>query len=131
MSDQNKKRRNLALIAGILAIGLVAATIAGSQFMTAAAQQPQTQTTDDRSTVSTTGSGSVKVNPDKVSVNIGVETKSNTTAADATAANAKLMDKVRKGGAGSFGPVPMAPTGPDKIGDGELKEAIAWILEQG
>ena len=94
MSDQNKKRRNLALIAGILAIGLVAATIAGSQFMTAAAQQPQTQTTDDRSTVSTTGSGSVKVNPDKVSVNIGVETKSNTTAADATAANAKRMDKV-------------------------------------
>jgi hypothetical protein len=80
----------------MLAIGLVAATIAGSQFMTAAvAQQPQTQTTtDERPTVSTTGSATVKVNPDKVSVNIGVETRSNSTAADAVAANAALMDKV-------------------------------------
>lgn len=42
---------------------------------------------------------------------------------------ARLMDKVRKGGAGSFGPVPMAPTGPDKIGDAELKAAIEAILK--
>lgn len=96
MSDQNMKKRNLALIAGILAIGLVAASIAGSQFMSAAAQQPQpqTQATDERPTVSTSGSSSVKVNPDKASVNIGVETRSNSTAADAVAANAKLMEKV-------------------------------------
>jgi cytochrome c len=44
---------------------------------------------------------------------------------------AKLMEKVRKGGAGSFGPVPMSPTGPDKINDADLKDAIAWILQQG
>lgn len=44
---------------------------------------------------------------------------------------AKLMEKVRKGGAGSFGPVPMSPTGPDKIDDATLKDAIAWILQQG
>lgn len=45
--------------------------------------------------------------------------------------SAKLIEKVRKGGSGSFGPVPMSPTGPDKIGDAELKDAIAWILQQG
>jgi cytochrome c len=45
---------------------------------------------------------------------------------DATAA---LMQKVRKGGAGVFGPVPMAPTGPDKIGDADLKAAIELILK--
>jgi cytochrome c len=43
--------------------------------------------------------------------------------------SAKLMDKVRKGGSGTFGPVPMAPNGPDKISDGDLKEAIELILK--
>ena len=42
---------------------------------------------------------------------------------------ARLMDKVRKGGAGSFGPVPMAPTGPDKIGDADLKAAVEAMLK--
>jgi cytochrome c len=42
---------------------------------------------------------------------------------------AKLMEKVRKGGAGSFGPVPMAPTGADKISDADLKEAVELILK--
>lgn len=42
---------------------------------------------------------------------------------------AKLMDKVRKGGSGSFGVVPMAPSPPDKISDGDLKEAIELILK--
>lgn len=41
---------------------------------------------------------------------------------------AKLAEKVRKGGSGSFGPVPMAPNPPDKISDGDLKDAIALIL---
>lgn len=41
---------------------------------------------------------------------------------------AKLMEKVRKGGSGSFGPVPMAPTGPDKIDDADLQEAVKFIL---
>lgn len=41
---------------------------------------------------------------------------------------AKLIEKVRKGGSGVFGPVPMAPNGPDKISDGDLKEAVEFIL---
>ena len=40
----------------------------------------------------------------------------------------KLMDKVRKGGSGVYGPVPMAATGPDKINDADLKAAIELIL---
>jgi cytochrome c len=42
---------------------------------------------------------------------------------------AKLMDKVRKGGAGVFGPVPMAATGPDKISDADLKAAVELMLK--
>jgi cytochrome c len=42
---------------------------------------------------------------------------------------AKLMDKVRKGGSGVFGPVPMAPNGTDKISDKDLKEAVELILK--
>jgi cytochrome c len=41
---------------------------------------------------------------------------------------AKLAEKVRKGGSGTFGPIPMAPNPPEKISDGDLKEAIALIL---
>jgi cytochrome c len=44
-------------------------------------------------------------------------------------AEAKLADKVRKGGSGVFGPVPMAPSGPDKISDKDLKEAVELILK--
>ena len=42
---------------------------------------------------------------------------------------AKLMDKVRKGGSGTFGPVPMAPNPPEKINDADLKAAIEYILK--
>lgn len=42
---------------------------------------------------------------------------------------AKLSDKVRKGGSGVFGPVPMAPNGPDKISDTDLKSAVEFILK--
>ncbi|WKB55932.1 c-type cytochrome [Eleftheria terrae] len=42
---------------------------------------------------------------------------------------ATLMQKVRTGGKGSFGPIPMAPTGPDKISDADLKAAIESILK--
>ena len=41
----------------------------------------------------------------------------------------KLMDKVRKGGAGVYGPVPMAPNPPDKINDADLKAAVELILK--
>jgi len=42
---------------------------------------------------------------------------------------AKLIEKVRKGGSGTFGPIPMAPNGPDKIDDAELKAAVELILK--
>jgi cytochrome c len=42
---------------------------------------------------------------------------------------AKLSEKVRKGGSGVFGPVPMAPNPPDKISDADLKAAIEYILK--
>ncbi|MBT9550205.1 MAG: cytochrome C [Hydrogenophaga sp.] len=43
--------------------------------------------------------------------------------------SAKLFDKVRKGGSGVYGPIPMSPNGPDKIADQDLKDAIAVILK--
>lgn len=43
---------------------------------------------------------------------------------------ATLSDKVRKGGKGSFGPIPMSPNGPDKINDADLKVAVEFILAQ-
>jgi cytochrome c len=44
-------------------------------------------------------------------------------------ATAKLIEKVRKGGAGVYGPVPMAPNPPDKINDADLKAAVELILK--
>jgi cytochrome c len=40
----------------------------------------------------------------------------------------KLFDKVRAGGSGNWGDVPMLPHGADKISDDDLKAAIQWIL---
>ena len=40
-----------------------------------------------------------------------------------------LMQKVRTGGKGSFGPIPMAPNPPEKINDADLKEAVEYILK--
>jgi cytochrome c len=45
-------------------------------------------------------------------------------------ASAQLADKVRKGGKGIWGPVPMPPSGPDKISDADLKAALDWVLAQ-
>ena len=42
---------------------------------------------------------------------------------------AKLFEKVRKGGSGVYGPVPMAPNPPDKINDADLKSAVEFILK--
>lgn len=44
-------------------------------------------------------------------------------------ATATLIDKVRKGGFGSFGPIPMSPNGPDKINDADLKTVVQYILK--
>jgi uncharacterized protein YggE len=102
----NMKNRNLVLIAGVLAIGLVAATIIGGQAMSAVAQEgqddepmpvdigcPTGAETCEEATVSTSGSASTSVEPDKVSVTIGVETNGQ-TAAEAADANADLMEQV-------------------------------------
>lgn len=42
---------------------------------------------------------------------------------------ATLMAKVRKGGSGVFGPIPMAPNPPSKISDADLKAAVELILK--
>lgn len=42
---------------------------------------------------------------------------------------ATLTDKVRKGGKGTWGPIPMPPNGPEKISDAELKAALEWVLQ--
>jgi len=114
MSDQNTNKRKYALIAGILAIGMVAASIAGGQMLSAQAQnatnnvastsvdldcEPDAEICEQQidetvqSIVSTSGTATVKVDPDKVSVTIGVETRGD-TATEAAAANAELMEKV-------------------------------------
>lgn len=41
----------------------------------------------------------------------------------------QLMDKIRTGGKGVYGPIPMAPNPPDKISDGDLKSAVELILK--
>jgi uncharacterized protein YggE len=110
MSNQTNKR-TLALIAGILAIGMVAASITGGQMLSAQAQNSEDplpvdlecptgaevceQEIEDviQSVVSTSGTATVKVDPDEVSVTIGVETNGE-TAEEAAAANAELMEKV-------------------------------------
>lgn len=43
-------------------------------------------------------------------------------------AAAKLADKVRKGGSGVWGPIPMSPNGADKISDADLKAVVQWVL---
>ena len=42
---------------------------------------------------------------------------------------AKLSEKVRKGGSGVWGPIPMSPNPADKISDGDLKDVVSWILK--
>lgn len=45
-------------------------------------------------------------------------------------APAKLFDKVRRGGAGNWGDVPMTSYPIDTISDDDLKAAIHWILSR-
>jgi cytochrome c len=44
-------------------------------------------------------------------------------------AAAHLAQKVREGGKGVWGPIPMPPHPVAKISDADLKAAIAWVLE--
>lgn len=41
---------------------------------------------------------------------------------------AKLTEKVRKGGAGVWGEVPMSPNPPERISDANLKLVLEWVL---
>jgi len=53
---------------------------------------------------------------------VSVKYKSNTKAPDL------LMQKVRAGGSGVYGPIPMPPNPKEKISDDDLKKLVAWIL---
>ena len=44
------------------------------------------------------------------------------------AAEAKLFDKVKKGGQGVWGQVPMPPNA--QVPDGDIKSLVKWILSQ-
>ncbi len=39
-----------------------------------------------------------------------------------------LAKKVREGGMGVWGPIPMPPNAKEKINDDDLKQMVAWIL---
>jgi len=53
---------------------------------------------------------------------VSTKYKGNAKAADL------LMQKVRNGGSGTYGPIPMPPNPKEKISDEELKNLIGWIL---
>ena len=42
---------------------------------------------------------------------------------------AKLSEKVKKGGSGVWGPVPMAPN--PSVPDADIKVLVEWVLKQG
>ncbi len=42
---------------------------------------------------------------------------------------AKLLVKVRTGGPGVWGPIPMSPNPQEKINDADLKTAVEWVLK--
>jgi cytochrome c len=44
-------------------------------------------------------------------------------------APAVLFQKVRHGGTGNWGQIPMPPNGEDKISDADLKAVVQWILD--
>jgi cytochrome c len=43
-------------------------------------------------------------------------------------ADAKLFEKVKKGGQGVWGPIPMPPN--TQVPDGDIKALVKWILSQ-
>lgn len=116
MSDQHKDVK-LLLLAGIIAAGVFASALGSIQLLNANAQQQQQQNpnapmpvdlgcetgaevceddTDQNTTattISTSGTATVKVDPDKFTVTVGVETNG-TTAEEASSGNADLTAKV-------------------------------------
>lgn len=53
---------------------------------------------------------------------VAAKYKGNAKAADL------LMQKVRVGGMGVYGPIPMPPNPKEKISDEDLKQLVGWIL---
>src|SRR5581483_2047374 len=112
-NNASKRNTKFAIVAGILALGILAAALTGSQMLNAVAQTSGNGTSsgmtdyngsklyppyfhgnfDQASTVSTSGTATTKVKPDKFYVTIGVET-SGTTAEEAASKNADSMAKV-------------------------------------
>jgi uncharacterized protein YggE len=113
MSNSDKK---LVLLAGVLAAGIFSAAFAGTQFLSANAQSTNGTDLDDspmpvdigcptgaevcedvsnetHATVSTSGTATTKVQPDKFSVTVGVETNG-TTAQEAADRNAEQVAQV-------------------------------------
>ncbi len=45
-------------------------------------------------------------------------------------AAAALAKKVREGGSGAYGQIPMPPTAAGQIADGDLKALIDWVLSK-
>jgi len=43
---------------------------------------------------------------------------------------AMLEKKVRSGGAGAYGPIPMPPNPKEKISDKDLHEMVEWVLSR-
>jgi hypothetical protein len=87
MSTNDKRT---ILLTGIIAAGIFAAVFSGTQLMSASAQ---TTDEDNRSTISTSGSSTTRVDPDKVTVTVGVETNG-TTAQEAASSNANLTAQI-------------------------------------
>lgn len=100
MNDYNEKRKSgkgFFVASILLGAGLLSATLLGAQFFSpnAAAQESsgngttieQIDNDTGNTTVSTSGSATTKVQPDKVSVTVGVETNG-TTAQEASSSNA-------------------------------------------
>jgi uncharacterized protein YggE len=122
MSDQQNKDVKLLLLAGIIAAGVFTGALGSIQLLNANAQQQQQQQNPDdpmpvdlgcetgaevceedgdvhqnrttATTISTSGTATVKVDPDKFTVTVGVETNSTTTAEEAASLNADLTAKV-------------------------------------
>ena len=117
MSDQNKDIK-LLLLAGIIAAGVFASAVGSIQLLNADAQQQEQQNSDDpmpmdlgcetgaefcegvvgetnttTTVISTSGTATVKVDPDRFTVTVGVDTNG-TIAEEASSSNADLTAKV-------------------------------------
>jgi len=91
MSDQ-KINPKFALLAGILAAGLFAAVFAGTQMVQSASAQ-NTDENSTESTVTTSGTATTLVDPDKFTVTVGADTNG-TTAEEAASSNADLIAQI-------------------------------------